>query len=182
MSAVHEQQLAEGVALRVLRQQDAPEVAAAYARNREHLAPWDPLRRPDWFEPATQQRVVADQLAAAASGDALLLVLVRDREVVGRVNVTGIVRGPFQSASLGYWLDARLAGRGLMSAAVRTVCDSARDDLGLHRLQAGTLLHNEASQRVLTACGFEPIGTAPAYLQIAGRWQDHRLFQRILHD
>lgn len=182
MAGVQEWGLADGVELRVLRQEDAPEVAAAYARNREHLAPWDPVRAPDWFEPATQHRVVADQLAASQAGEALPLVLVRGSEVVGRVNVTGIVRRAFQSAALGYWLDACLAGRGLMTAAVRVVCDTARDDLGLHRLQAGTLLHNGASQRVLTACGFEPIGIAPAYLQIAGRWQDHRLFQRILHD
>jgi ribosomal-protein-alanine N-acetyltransferase len=35
---------------------------------------------------------------------------------------------------------------------------------------------------VLTRTGFERIGVAPAYLNIAGRWQDHVLFQRILHD
>jgi ribosomal-protein-alanine N-acetyltransferase len=35
---------------------------------------------------------------------------------------------------------------------------------------------------VLTRAGFERIGVAPSYLHIAGRWQDHVLFQRILHD
>ncbi|SDD75958.1 GNAT family N-acetyltransferase [Auraticoccus monumenti] len=182
MTDVVARELSDGVGLRVLQQEDAPELAAAYARNRQHLAPWDPVREPGWFEAATQQRVVAGQLTALRAGEALPLVLVRGVEVVGRVNVTGIVRGAFQSAALGYWLDAHLNGRGLMTAAVAAVCEIARDDLALHRLQAGTLLHNEASQRVLTACGFEPIGIAPAYLQIAGRWQDHRLFQRILHD
>ena len=28
--------------------------------------------------------------------------------------------------------------------------------------------------------GFERIGLAPQYLKIAGQWQDHELFQRIL--
>ena len=38
------------------------------------------------------------------------------------------------------------------------------------------------SQAVLAKCGFTPIGTASDYLFIAGRWQDHRLYQRLLHD
>ena len=53
---------------------------------------------------------------------------------------------------------------------------------GLHRVEAGTLVHNESSQRVLEACGFEYYGTAPKFLFINGAWQDHRLYQRILHD
>jgi [ribosomal protein S5]-alanine N-acetyltransferase len=50
---------------------------------------------------------------------------------------------------------------------------------GLHRLQAATLVHNVGSQRVLAHNGFTLIGPAPSYLEIAGRWQDHLLFQRV---
>ena len=52
-------------------------------------------------------------------------------------------------------------------------------ELGLHRLQADTLVHNAASQRVLARNGFTRIGLAPRYLRIAGRWQDHVLHQRL---
>jgi ribosomal-protein-alanine N-acetyltransferase len=48
-------------------------------------------------------------------------------------------------------------------------------EAGLHRLQAGTLLHDAASQTVLRRNGFTPIGVTPRYLRIAGRWQDHLL-------
>jgi ribosomal-protein-alanine N-acetyltransferase len=41
-------------------------------------------------------------------------------------------------------------------------------------------VHNAASQQVLRRDGFEEFGLARDYLRIAGRWQDHRLFQRIL--
>jgi hypothetical protein len=34
------------------------------------------------------------------------------------------------------------------------------------------------SRRVLETNGFEPIGLARRYLQIAGKWRDHLLFQR----
>ena len=62
---------------------------------------------------------------------------------------------------------------------MNAVVETARQ-LGLHRIQAATLLHNAASQRILNKSGFTQIGLAPLYLKIAGQWQDHLLFQRIL--
>lgn len=103
-------------------------------------------------------------------------------DIVGAVTLSGIVLGPFRSATVGYWIDAGQVGRGLASAAVRAVCATADAELGLHRLQAGLLVDNIASQRVLAKCGFVPFGTAENYLHIDGAWRDHRLFQKILND
>jgi [ribosomal protein S5]-alanine N-acetyltransferase len=89
--------------------------------------------------------------------------------------------GVLRSASVGYWVDAAHLRRGLASGAVEFVAGAARDR-GLHRRSAGTMLHNTASQRVLERSGFELYGVAPKYLFIDGAWQDHRLYQRILHD
>jgi ribosomal-protein-alanine N-acetyltransferase len=52
-------------------------------------------------------------------------------------------------------------------------------EMGLHRIQAGTLLYNVRSQRVLERTGFVRFGVAPAYLSIAGEWQDHALYQIV---
>jgi ribosomal-protein-alanine N-acetyltransferase len=49
----------------------------------------------------------------------------------------------------------------------------------LHRLEAGTLPDNFASQRVLEKNGFERFGLARRFLLIAGEWRDHVLFERI---
>jgi [ribosomal protein S5]-alanine N-acetyltransferase len=102
--------------------------------------------------------------------------------VAGRININDIVRGAFESGNLGYWVSARDNGRGLATAAVGDTAAVAFGQLGLHRLQAATLLDNTGSQRVLRRNGFMPIGVAPAYLKIAGRWQDHLLFQLIAPD
>ena len=66
--------------------------------------------------------------------------------------------------------------------AVTAACGFAFDELELHRLEAGTLLHNLASQIVLDRNGFVPFGVAPNYLRIAGAWCDHVLFQRTSDD
>jgi ribosomal-protein-alanine N-acetyltransferase len=66
-------------------------------------------------------------------------------------------------------------------AGVAHVVGAASTALGLHRIQAATLLHNGPSRRILRRTGFQEIGVAPAYLKIAGTWQDHLLHQLILH-
>jgi RimJ/RimL family protein N-acetyltransferase len=96
--------------------------------------------------------------------------------VAGRITLSGIVRGPFQSCSTGYWVSVTAAGCGLATAAVRDMVRVAFGELRLHRVQAATLLHNVRSQGVLKRNGFRRIGMAPAYLSIAGQWQDHGLF------
>lgn len=173
--------LSDGIVLRQFTVGDATELADAYRRNRVHLAPWEPHRSADFFTEAHQAEDLAARIALSDTGAAYSFGIFGGESVLGRINLGGVVRGPFQSGGLGYWVDARYAGRGLATAAVQAIVRVARDDLGLHRLEAGTLVHNHSSQRVLEKAGFQPIGMAPNYLQIAGRWQDHNLYQAILH-
>jgi ribosomal-protein-alanine N-acetyltransferase len=172
--------LVEGTQIAVLQTADAARVAAAYRRNRDHLAPWEPARSDAFFTPAGQLDVIRAKLALEKAGSEVPWILLSGGRVIGAVTLTGIVRGPFLSAHLGYWVDREFTGRGLGSAAVAFALGAARTDLGLHRVQAATLLSNRASQKVLERAGFEEIGVAPEYLRIAGSWQDHRLYQRIL--
>lgn len=167
--------------LRPVRTGDGAALARAYRANRAHLAPWEPARDPEFFTDAWQERDAGRCVDDAASGRSIRFLIVSpDGEIRGRMNVNNIVRGAFRSADLGYWVDAAHTGRGLATRAVSAVLDHARDELLLHRMQAATLPHNAGSQRVLAANGFERIGLARRYLRIAGEWQDHVLFQRIL--
>lgn len=168
------------IRMSVLTAEDAAALAAAYQRNRSYLAPWEPLRPGSFFTEEGQRSVINAKLALYRDGSEVPWVLADGDRIVGTVTLAGIVRGPFLSANLGYWIDGEYAGRGLGTAAVKAVVETARAHLGLHRIQAATLLYNAASQQVLNNCGFERIGLAPYYLKIAGCWQDHLLFQRIL--
>jgi ribosomal-protein-alanine N-acetyltransferase len=90
------------------------------------------------------------------------------------------VRGPLQSAIVSYWMDEGHTRRGLASAALAEVVDFAFGELELHRLEAGTLVDNVASQRVLEKNAFERFGLAKRFLLIAGEWRDHVLFERLV--
>ncbi|RCG28746.1 N-acetyltransferase [Sphaerisporangium album] len=168
--------------MRPLTQADAEPLARAYVRNRDHLRPWEPERPEDFFTPAGQAARVGDRLREQREGRVLALVLAGAGRIVGTMTLANIVMGPFRSTDLGYWVDAEHNGRGLATKAVELVCELAGEHLGLHRIQASTLVGNLASQRVLGKAGFTPIGMAPTYLHIDGAWRDCLLFQRILND
>jgi len=168
---------------RLLTPDDAPELSRLLLRNRAFLAPWEPVHPDDWFTPEGQRKAIQDVLARHAQGLALPhVVLDRDGAIAGAITLTGIARGAFLSASLGYWVSADRNGQGLATAAIAEMKEIAFGDLGLHRLEAGTLEHNTRSQRVLQRNGFVRIGLAPRYVRIAGRWQDHVLFQVLNED
>ncbi|MEV0281500.1 GNAT family protein [Streptomyces sp. NPDC050610] len=171
-----------GVLLRLLSGDDAEALRSAYTANREYLAPWEPRRPESFFTVEGQAARVAEQLLNFSERRAVPWVIEGDGAVIGTITLSGLTFGPFRSAYLGYWVAADQQGRGLAGAAVASVCRAARDRVGLHRIEAATLLDNAASQRVLEKNGFEPIGMAPRYLHIDGEWRDHRMFQRILHD
>ncbi|MFB7215778.1 GNAT family N-acetyltransferase [Streptomyces sp. NPDC056255] len=171
------------VRLRPAAPADAASLAVSLIRSRAYMERWEPVR-PDFFytEQGQSERLAA-MFADRDAGRAVPWVLADEEDrAIGAFNLNGIVLGPLRSGTLGYWVDVEYAGRGLATAAVERICELARDELHLHRVEAGTVLDNFASQRVLAKCGFEQFGMASRYLHINGEWRDHFLFQRILHD
>lgn len=165
--------------VRPLEPADAQRLAVLLSRSQEYLAPWDPARPADWTSVEAQWAEVSSAMARTARNEMLALAITTDGQLVGRITLNSIVLGAFRSCTLGYWVDVEHAGNGAATAAVDLAVRIAFDDLGLHRVEAGTLPHNTRSQRVLTKNGFERYGYAPRYLHIAGDWQDHVLFQRL---
>jgi ribosomal-protein-alanine N-acetyltransferase len=168
--------------IRPLHPDDVGELLALRLANREHLAPTDPVRPESFYTRAGQLAAIDDAVERRQTGTGYAFAIVADAAIVGQVNLSNVVRGPFCSANLGYWVGAASTGRGLATEAVRLVLAEAFGPLVLHRVEAGTLLDNGASRRVLARNGFRLIGVARRYLQIAGEWRDHVLFERLIDD
>ena len=168
-----------GLAIRPLAPADAPVVAGLVRANRAYMAPWDPVRDETYYTDEGQREIIATVLTL---DNVLPYVILADGAIVGRITLSNVVRGPFLSASLGYWVAERHTGRGAATAAVAAIVREAFTVHGLHRVEAGTLLHNVRSQRVLERNGFVRFGMAPRYLRIAGDWRDHYLFQLLAED
>jgi ribosomal-protein-alanine N-acetyltransferase len=166
---------------RLITVDDAPVLAELQRANREFLAPWSPERGPRHFTVPGQRQAIAEALARHESGTVLPHVILSDGAVVGRVTLSDITPAPFQSCHLGYWVSQSHNGRGLATASVGEILDIAFGELGLHRVEAGTIPSNVRSQAVLERNGFVRFAFAPAYLKIAGQWRDHVLYH-VLRD
>jgi ribosomal-protein-alanine N-acetyltransferase len=166
--------------IRLLSLDDVPALSDLYRANRDFLAPWEPARD-DAFATIEGQRASAeDSLRRHAQASAYPhVILDAAGQIVGRITIENVVRRAFQSCTVGYWVSEHANGSGVASGALHEITRLAFDDLGLHRIEAGTLTHNFRSQRVLEKNGFVRFGLAPAYLRIAGSWQDHVLYQAL---
>jgi ribosomal-protein-alanine N-acetyltransferase len=165
---------------RLVTLDDVPALAALVRANKDFLAPWEPVRDDTYYTEDGQRALVSAALERHRRRQSVPHVILSESgQLAGRVTLNDIVWGPFQSCHLGYWVSGTENGRGLATTAVRHIIDAAFGELGLHRIQAGTLLYNTRSQRVLERTGFRRFGVAPEYLRIAGRWQDHALYQLI---
>ena len=174
--------LPDGYRVEPLSLDQAPALAAAYVRNREHLGRWDPVRPESFFTAEGQTAHIKERLGLEEQGLFANFTLIGPGgDVVGRANIQNIVRGTMQGGTLGYWVDHGHLRRGLAAAAVDFLGEEGLK-LGLHRLEAGTMVENVASQRVLLSCGYERYGLAPKLLFLNGAWRDHLLFQKLLHD
>jgi [ribosomal protein S5]-alanine N-acetyltransferase len=171
--------VSSSVTIRPAVRADAAELAALFAAQREHLAPWDPRRDPGFYTRAGQRARLTAVERDRAAGTAYRHLILEDGELAGEIAISNVVRRAFQSGNLGYWVAGERGGRGVATAAVAAMCRLAFGELELHRIEAGTLLHNIGSQIVLDRNGFAPFGVAANYLRIAGSWCDHVLFQRI---
>jgi ribosomal-protein-alanine N-acetyltransferase len=152
---------------------------AFFEENREHLARWTPPPPKGYYTESYCRDRLAQGRAQFIQDEALRLVLFEresaDGPVLGICNFTNFVRGPFQACYLGYSLDYRFEGRGLMYEALHAALAYAFEQLRLHRIMANYLPVNERSGRLLRRLGFTVEGYARDYLLIEDRWQDHIL-------
>ena len=160
--------MASDVIIRALRPSDEAAFLAAVRASRSLHKPW--VQPPS--SPAAFRRYLA---RVEDPSHAAFLIWKRgpDGGLVGVVNISEIMLGPFRSAYLGYYAFEPFAGRGLMRMGFELVLAKAFRKLKLHRLEANIQPANHASRRLVKRLGFTREGLSPRYLKIAGRWRDH---------
>ena len=174
----------QGVLLRHPGMGDYSAWAELRAKSRQHLTIWEPQwSRDELTRSAFRRRLRQYQREMREDlGYAFLIFRRTDYALLGGLSISNVRRGVAQAASLGYWIGVTHVGRGHMTDAVNAVLPFAFVTLGLHRLEAACLPHNQPSARVLQKAGFQREGMARRYLKINGVWQDHDLFALLQED
>lgn len=116
------------------------------------------------------------------SQESFFVIAPQSNVLAGVINVNDIVRYAEQSARLGYYAFAPLAGTGLMFAGLSLVVRVAFRELGLHRLEANIQRNNVRSIALVEGLGFKREGTARGFLKIGNRWRDHERWALLKDD
>jgi ribosomal-protein-alanine N-acetyltransferase len=168
----------ERLLLRPLADSDVGALLDVRLENREFLAPFEPRRPDSFFTPEGQAEDIARATRDWAVGRqyAFGIFLRSSQELVGRIAISGVARGPFENAHLGYFVAERHGGHGLATEAVGLTLEFAFGPAGLNRVQAAVMPRNVRSRRVLEKSGFTLEALARRYLCIDGVWEDHEIF------
>lgn len=121
-------------------------------RNTSHLAPWLPwVSLVKSLEDERKALRIMEQEWGKRS--ALHLGIYYDGVLVGACSLHEINKAT-ATGYIGYWLDARLEGQGVMRRSCKSICQVAFDLLALERLIIRCAIDNLPSQRVALGLGF----------------------------
>lgn len=173
---------AAGVILRPLRRGDESAWREVRSHNRDWLRPWDATLPMPGQETPSFRAMVRMYDKQARRGQTVPFAIEVDGAFRGQLTVSGITWGSILSGQIGYWIDARVAGRGITPLAVAMATDHCLFTLGLHRIEINIRPENTASLRVVEKLGFRDEGLRRNYMHIDGRWSDHRTFALTVED
>lgn len=140
--------------------EDLDEIKSLYERSSSLHNPWTPPPK--------------DYNTYLSQEGRYFLCLEETGDIVGTFNISGIVRGYFQSAYLGYEVFSPYNGKGFMHIGLELIIIEAFGSLNLHRLEANIQPENISSIKLVSKCGFIKEGFSKNYLNIGGLgWRDH---------
>ena len=167
-----------------LHESDPKKIARFLDLNRERFRPYSPTRSEAYY--THQHWKTAVKLARVEWRDSKAFRFTilhsggsQPPEVIGKIDLDQVSRGPFESANLGYLLDRRHEGQSVMRKALEDVLERAFGEFALHRVQAAIMPDNTRSRTLIARLGFREIGLAERYLRLDGAWRDHILYEKI---
>jgi ribosomal-protein-alanine N-acetyltransferase len=169
------------VTIRPVRLRDARALEHELLDNRSWLRKWEATNPvgPMSFD---VRGSIRNLLSNARAGFGLPFIIEHEGELAGQLNVSGIAYGSLSSASIGYWVSERFAGKGLTPTAVALATDYCFFSMGLHRMEICIRPENEPSLRVVEKLGFRYEGLRRRFIHINGDWRDHFCFALTVED
>ena len=163
------------VTIRPIRLRDSRALEQELISNRAWLRTWEATNPhgPIGFDSRASIRSL---LSNWRSGFGVPFAIEYEGEFAGQLNVSGLSYGSLSSASIGYWVAERFAGRNVTPTAVALATDHCLFSIGLHRMEICIRPENAPSLRVVEKLGFRYEGLRRRFIHINGDWRDHFCF------
>lgn len=164
------------VLLRLHQRADARAWREVRAANHDWLTPWEGTTPEGPHPQRTYGTMLRGLQAEYAAGRMVPFAITFQGRYVGQITLGNIIRGSLRGAYVGYWIDQRVAGRGIMPTSLALVLDYALGDAALHRVEVSIRPENGPSLRVVEKLHLPFEGLRRRYLHIDGAWRDHNIY------
>ncbi|MBM7681679.1 ribosomal-protein-serine acetyltransferase [Pullulanibacillus pueri] len=145
------------IELKLLEQDDAPELFKVLDQSRRYLREWLP-----WVDgtqkPEDYQSVIEMWLKQFADSNGFQVGILYKGAIVGMIGFHAIDRSN-SATSIGYWLAEAYQGKGIMTRACQALVDYAFHDLKLRRVEIRCGTENKKSRAIPERLGFTHEGT-----------------------
>ena len=124
----------------------------------------------------------ADYISAMLSAnedETFAFAIIADNKVVGSIGVFRLENIHRQTAELGYYVAEEYWGKGIMTEAVKQICEHVFDKSDIIRIYAEPFAYNIASCRVLEKAGFQYEGTLRSNAVKNGKVIDMKLYSLL---
>ena len=153
--------------LRLLEEQYAEEFFALTARNRTYLQEWMPWAAYEGSLEETKA-YMKQSLCQFANREAMRTGIWYQDRLVGVIAFEQI-DWTNRSVEIGYWIDAAMQGKGLVTKVCRTLVSYAFEQYQLNKVEIHTASENSRSRAIPERLGF----TQEGILRQAERFADH---------
>lgn len=156
--------------IRLLTAADARPLADFEHAHRAWFEQWVQARPAHFYTPAGFAEEMEAALLRQARDQAFHYLVWESDALVGRINLTHVLRAHHHSASLGYRVAPHCTGRGIASQAVAALLPLAFGTHQLQRIEATARAENPASVHILGKHGFVQYGHSRRSFELGGQW------------
>ena len=118
-------------------------------------------------------------MLSANEDDTFAFAITVDNKVVGSIGVFRQGNIHRQTAELGYYVAEEYWGKGIMTEAVKQICECVFDKSDIIRIYAEPFVYNIASCRVLEKAGFQYEGTLRSNAVKNGKVIDMKMYSLL---
>ena len=158
----------------------AEEAVVVVRENLEHLKPWMPWAVVDYSLEHANAWIEKSQEAAAKDGTFGLLIFLRGR-IIGSIGIHDLDLVN-KRTSMGYWIDHRHEGKGIITRCSKVLIEYLFDTMGLHRIQINCNVENTRSRAVPERLGFVFEGRLRHAELINGEFRDWAVYSLLADD
>lgn len=162
-------QVNEEIQLRLLEERHAEEYFALIERNHDYLQEWIAVEA---YEGSVEllRAYVKQRLLHFVEGSGYHLGIWYQEALVGLLDYR--LNGRNRSVELGYWLDATMQGKGIVTQACRTMVRHAFEVHQMHKVVISCAIDNPRSRAVAERLGFVQEGILRQVVRLGDRYVD----------